>query len=266
MQQSLEDKVVVITGASSGIGRATAMRLAEHGARLALAARRANVLAQLVEELHLRGVEALGVPADVGRESDVRRLTNLTLESFGRIDIWVNNAGIGAIGPFEATLMAEHMEVVGTNLIGTLHGSYHAYKQFLAQGSGILINVAADLGTRLTPHLVSYSASKHAVVGLDNGLRQEIEDAGHKAIHVCTVLPTEHDTPFFEHAVRSGRRMTTPRELLHDPELVVDAIVALAQDPRNVAVGGEDGAVEVMVSGSRTRGARRASIAAPLTF
>src|SRR5207237_2667667 len=115
----------------------------------------------------------------------------------------------------------------------TLYGSYFAYRQFVAQGSGIVINIASELGEHTVPYYSSYSAAKHGVVGLSQTLRQEIDQNGITGVHVCLVMPTAHDTPFFDHAANyTGHEVQAPSPL-HDPQNVVDAIVGLARNPKD---------------------------------
>jgi len=244
---NLAGRSIVITGASSGFGRGAALAFAQQGARLTLAARRGEVLGELVAELRTHGCEALSVPTDVGHAREMAQLAAVALENFGRIDVWVNNAGVGAIGPFERIPLEDHVKVIETNLLGTLYGTYYAYRQFLEQGAGTLINIASELGAYTVPYYASYAAAKHGVVGLDEALQQEIEQAELENVHVCTLLPTAHDTPFFEHAGNYSGHATQPGRPLHDPQDVVDAIVRLALDPKNSEIVGADGAVKVLV-------------------
>lgn len=189
----LGGKVVVITGASSGFGKGASLRFAEAGAHLVIAARRTSLLEDLAQQCHAAGTNALAVTTDVSKEQEVADLAARAVHEFGRIDVWINNAGVGALGPFERTPLGEHVQVIGTNLMGTVYGSYFAYRQFLSQGNGILINVASELGRHTVPYYSSYTAAKHGVVGLSDALRQEIDQNGHTSIHVCVVMPTAHE-------------------------------------------------------------------------
>jgi NAD(P)-dependent dehydrogenase (short-subunit alcohol dehydrogenase family) len=245
--KSLEGKVVVVTGASSGFGKGAARRLAEEGASLVLAARRGALLDDLRLECEALGVRALAVTTDVSMAAEVRALAEEAVAALGRIDVWVNDAGVGAIGYFERIPLEDHEQVIRTNLLGTVYGSYYAYAQFLRQGSGTLINIASELGGHSVPYYASYVASKHGVVGLSDSLRQEIAAAKTGDIHVCTVLPTAHDTPFFDHAANyTGHELVAPPPL-HDPENVVEAIVSLARDPRDRKIVGADGVFKIVM-------------------
>jgi NAD(P)-dependent dehydrogenase (short-subunit alcohol dehydrogenase family) len=229
-----QTKVIVITGASSGFGRGVALQLAADGASLVLAARRAELLAELARECERAGAwRALSVPTDVSVREEVERLADAAVRQLGRIDVWINDAGVGALGPFERVPLELHAQVVKTDLLGTLYGSYCAYQQFVKQGSGTLINVSSGLGREPASGYSSYCAAKHGVVGLSETLRQEVEEKGLRGVFICTVMPGAHDTPFFDHAANyTGRKMQPPRPL-RDPRNVVDAIASLVQDPEN---------------------------------
>jgi short-subunit dehydrogenase len=241
------EQVIVLTGASSGFGKGVARRLAEQGAALALAARRRDLLDILASECERAGGRAIAVPTDVSRREDVERLAETAVRQFDRIDVWINNAGVGALGRFERIPLGDHEQVIHTNLLGTLYGSYLAYQQFLKQRSGVLINVASELGLYTVPYYSSYAASKHAVVGLGDSLRQEIAQNGLEGIHVCTVMPTAHDTPFFDHAANYTGHVVQPPKPLNDPYDVVDAIVRLVHDPRDEEIVGGDGLAKVLM-------------------
>lgn len=246
-QKGLTGKVVVITGASSGFGKGAALRFAQEGAHLALAARRGELLQDLTRILEQAGHLALSVPTDVSHENEVAELAKATVEKFGRIDVWINNAGVGAIGHFHRIPLADHVKVIETNLLGTLYGTYFAYKQFLEQGNGVLINIASELGKHTVPYYASYAAAKHGVVALDEVLQQELAQQDFGDIHICTVLPTAHDTPFFDHAANYTGHETQPPKPLHDPANVVETIVRLARDPKNSEVVGRDGVVKILL-------------------
>ena len=133
------------------------------------------------------------------------------LGEFGRIDVWVNNAGAGAIGRFEDVPLEDHVKVIQTDLLGTLYGSYFAMTQFRRQGQGTLIDVASVIGKVPSPYFASYAAAKHrGVVGLSASLRQELEQDKIDTIRVCTVMPTTFDTPFFEHAAQYSGKQASP--------------------------------------------------------
>ena len=236
--QRLNEKVVVITGASSGFGKGAALKFAAGGASVVVAARREQLLEELVVKCESLGGRALAVVADVSQEGDVRELAGAAQAKFGRIDVWVNNAGSGAMGRFEEVPLAEHVQVIETDLLGTLYGSYYALKQFKLQGEGTLINVSSVIGKVPAPYFSSYAAAKHGIVGLSATLRQELAEDSLDKIHVCTVMPTSMDTPFFEHAAQHTGHQVKPIPPVYDAEKVVDVIVRLATEPEaEVSVG-----------------------------
>ncbi|HEV7428553.1 MAG TPA: SDR family oxidoreductase [Thermoanaerobaculia bacterium] len=247
-ERELRNQVVVITGASSGFGKGAALQFAREGARVVLGARRADLIQQLAAECNAEGGEAIAVPTDVSKREDVERLAAAALSAFGRIDVWVNNAGVGAIGAFERIPLEVHEQLIHTNVLGVLYGSYLAYRQFLAQGSGVLINIASELGFGSVPYFSSYTAAKHAVTGLSDSLRQEVKQNNLNGIHICTIMPTAHDTPFFEHAANYSDHEIVPPKPLHDPQDVVDAIVRVARKPEDKEIVGADGVVKLIAA------------------
>lgn len=246
-RDSLYGKVVIITGASSGFGKGAALKFADRGASVVLAARRDGLLDELARQCENRGGTALVVPTDVSVPEDVEQLTREALAEFGRIDVWINNAGVGAIGQFHEVPIEDHAQVVATNLLGTIYGSHQALRVFFEQGAGTLINIASELGRHTVPYYSSYSAAKHGVVALGETLNQELSAAKVESIHVCTILPTAHDTPFFDHAANYTGRETQAPSPLHDPQDVVDAMVRLAQNPKDEKIVGGDGIVKILM-------------------
>lgn len=232
-------RVVVITGASSGVGHATAVTFAETRAAVVLAARSAEVLESVADACRLAGGAALAIPTDVSDADDVERLARMAVAEFGRIDVWINNAGVAALGRFEEIPLRDHAQVIQTDLLGTIYGSSVALQQFRAQGGGTLINVASALGAIPAPYYASYVAAKHGVVGLGAALRQELAENDESANHVCTVLPMAMETPFFEHAANYTGREAVPIPPVYDPQDAVKAILRLTEEPEaEVTVGG----------------------------
>jgi short-subunit dehydrogenase len=247
-QAALNGKVVVITGASSGFGRGAAVELASEGASVVLAARRGEALDTVARECEAAGGTAFAVAVDVSNEHDVEQLADTAISQCGRIDVWINNAGVGALGRFEDIPLDVHEQTIKTDLLGTLYGSYFAYRQFLRQGGGTLINIASELGKTTVPYYTSYAAAKHGVVGLSDSLRQEVKQNKLAGVHICTILPTAHDTPFFDHAANYTGHEVAPPKPLHDPSNVVAAIVDVARDPQDERVVGGDGILKVAMA------------------
>ncbi len=251
-RRTLKGSVVVITGASSGIGRATALELARRGALLALAARRPQPLIELAGDCGRLGARAIAVPTDITDPEQVDALARHALDTFGRIDSWINDAAVTSFGSFEETPPEAFRRVLETNFFGTVHGARTALARFREQGSGVLVNVDSVIGHGAFPFQAAYVASKFAVRGLSESLREEL--AGTE-IHVCTILPASIDTPLFEHAANYSGRAIQPPGLIAPADRVAAAIARVLERPqREVAVG------------SAARGMIRLHRAAPRLF
>jgi short-subunit dehydrogenase len=245
--EDLSGKVVVVTGASSGFGRGMAIEFARNGCSVVLAARRDDVLEEVMKQCEEVGPTAMVIATDVSNRYDVEKLASDTVAAFGRIDVWVNNAGVGALGRFEDVPLEVHAKVVETDLLGTLYGSHCAYKEMIRQKRGVLINVASELGQHTVPYFTSYAAAKHGVVGMTQALRQELSLRELPDVHVCLVFPTAHDTPFFDHAANyTGHEVQAPPPL-HDPQNVVDVVIGLARNPKDEKIVGGDGVAKVLM-------------------
>jgi short-subunit dehydrogenase len=231
VDRRLDGMTCVVTGASSGLGRGVALRLAAMGANVVVAARRTLLLEQLVEEIQASGGVALAVTCDVSHADDVQRLRDETVEHFGRVDIWVNNAGLGAIGAFWDIPLEDHRRVVEINLGGVLHGSHVALHQFRAQGRGTLVNVGSIESEVPLAYHASYAATKAAVLSLGGSLAQELRLAKLRHVHVATVMPWATDTPFDRHAANhSGHSVQLP--LPDAAAKAVDRIVQACLHPQ----------------------------------
>ena len=227
-----QGEVVVITGASSGIGRATAGLFADAGARLVLAGRDAGTLDAVAEECRARGASVITVPTDVASKDAVTALADGAVEYFGRIDIWVGNASLYSFGTFERTPSEVFDRIIDVNLKGQVYGARAALRVFRTQGSGTLVSVAS-VYSRITAPLVSpYVTSKFGLLGFLEILRMELRDA--PAIHVCAVLPATIDTPIHQHAANYTGRPVRPLPPVTDPVRVARTIVAMTRRPRRL--------------------------------
>jgi short-subunit dehydrogenase len=236
MARDIDGLSVVITGASSGIGRAAARTFARRGARLTLAARREDLLREVAAECQELGAHAIAVPTDVTDAEAMEDLADAARRAFGRIDVWINNAGTGVFGPYMNADIALHRRTVEVNLLGAMHGAYAVLPIFKRQGAGILINNISLGGWAPTPFAAAYTASKFGLRGFSAALRQELGDQRH--IHVCGVFPAMIDTPGLDHGANVSGRQIDPGPLIYAPEDVAEAFVSLVRWPRDeIAVG-----------------------------
>lgn len=229
--KDLSELVVVIAGASSGFGRGAALKLGGEGAKVVIAARRKTMLDEVVAEIEAGGGQALAIETDVSDPAQVAALCEAALQRFGRIDVWVNNVGIGAIGYFWDIPIGDHARVIDVNLKGLVFGAHAAINQFRRQGYGTLINTGSiDSETPLALQN-TYAATKAGVLSLSRILNEELKLAGEEHIRVGTIMPWGVDTPWWTHAANYTGH--APRmALLDDPQLVVDAIVHACLHPK----------------------------------
>lgn len=235
--QSLQGRTFVITGASSGLGRGVALKLGARGANLVLLARREDLLEDVATQARAGGGTVIVVPGDVTQVKDMEALAEAALAPSGRIDVWINNTGIGAIGHFWDIPAGHHARVIDVNLKGVVYGSLFAIQRFRAQGEGTLVNIGSIDSEVPLAYQAGYSASKAGVLSLGRALNAELKLDGQDRIKVATVMPWAVDTPWWEHAANfSGH---APRmAAMDDPDDVVDAIIGIALDPKEeLAVG-----------------------------
>jgi short-subunit dehydrogenase len=226
------NRTYVVVGASSGFGQGTALRLGELRANVVLAARRTKLLEDVAARVRAAGGQALVVTTDVSDPTQVEALATAATARFGRIDVWMNIAGVGATGRFWDIPVADSSRIVDVNLKGVIYGSHVAVRRFLAQGHGTLVNMGSVESQIPLAYHTTYAATKAGVLSLGRSLNEEIRHAGHaRSIRVATVMPWAVDTPFFQHTANySGH---APRmAMLDGPEKVVEALVWVSLHPR----------------------------------
>jgi short-subunit dehydrogenase len=235
-----ENQVVVITGASSGIGRATALEFAKKGARVVLGGRDPDALKETEAECASLGAQALTVVADVTNPDQVERLASRGEEAFGHIDVWINNAGITMFAKFDEAPIEDYRRIIETDFFGYVHGARSALKRFKAQGHGLLVNIDSPEGIVPKPFTSAYSAAKHAVMALASSIRMELALDGFKDIYVSTVIPSSVETPLVAHAANYTGRAIQSEHTELSPQQVAVAITSLVDHPRRqVIVGGQ---------------------------
>ncbi|HWC08848.1 MAG TPA: SDR family NAD(P)-dependent oxidoreductase [Solirubrobacterales bacterium] len=239
MPRPLEQAVVVITGASSGIGRAAALRIARRGGSLALCGRSPQPLEEVARECEATGAAVHFEALDVADEAAVEAFADATIERFGRIDVWVNNAGVIAYGEFLEIPAEVFRQVIETNLMGQVHGARVALRHFRRRGSGVLINMSSVWGRVSSPQVAPYVVSKSAVRALAECLRGEL--AGEPGLHVTTMAPQAVDTPIFEHGGNFSGRAVRPVPPLLSPEEIAAGIEACAENPKREVNYGRSG-------------------------
>ncbi|MEU4746743.1 SDR family oxidoreductase [Actinosynnema sp. NPDC023658] len=238
MVRPVSEQVVVVAGASTGIGRATALAFAEQGTRVVCAARGAQALKSLVREIEGAGGQAIAVPTDVADPAAVQALADAAEERFGRIDTWVNVAAIAVFGRVEDITSEEYDRVMRVNFLGQVHGVQAALPALRRAGGGSIIGIASVEGVRSLPLHAPYTASKFALRGFYDCVRMELAQQG-EPIAVTTILPASMDTPFFEHSRSKFGALPKPPAPVYAPELVADSIVFAASHPRReIPVGG----------------------------
>lgn len=234
-----KNRVVVITGASSGIGRATALRFARAGASLVLASRREHALTELAQECERLGAKGtLVVPTDMSDADAVQALAAAAKERFGKIDVWVNNAAVGAYSPFLEMPLDDFRRVIDVNLMGYVYGAKAALEAMRDQDKGVLINVSSLVGEIPQPYSSAYGMSKAAVRSLGVSLRSELLLQKNKGIKVSTIMPAAIDTPFFRHAANYTRRPVLAMPPVYTADKIARTIVNVAKVPRSEVVVG----------------------------
>lgn len=233
----LNAQVMVITGASSGIGLATAQAASQKAVKLVLAARSEEAMHNIVEDINRTGGEAIFVACDVADRAQVEQVAGAAIARFGRIDTWVNNAGIGLYGRLDEVSEEDNRRIFETNFWGVVNGSLAALPH-LKQSGGALINIGSEVSEAVVPLLGMYSASKHAVKGFTDALRVEVQEVDKAPVSITLIQPSAVDTPFPQHArnyMDQEPKLPTP---MIDPEKVAKAILDAAVKPtRSKKVG-----------------------------
>jgi short-subunit dehydrogenase len=233
----INEQVMVITGASSGIGLATAYTAAEQGAKLVLVARSEDTLITIEELINESGGDAIHVVADVSNREEVEKVAQIAIKTFGRIDTWVNNAGLSIYGRLDEVSEQDHRRLFDINFWGIVHGSLVALPH-LIESEGTLINLGSEVSEAVVPLQGMYSATKHAVKGFTDALRVEIQEIDQAPISITLIQPTAVNTPFPQHAknyMSKEPKLPTPQI---DPADVANAILeAATSNTHHIKVG-----------------------------
>ena len=237
----LGEQVVVLMGASSGIGRESALRFARKGARVVVSARGEEGLDSLVEEIRGEGGEVIAVPADTSEFDQVKALADRAVQEYGRLDSWVHLAAVGLFATFEQTTPQEFERVIEVNLMGQVYGAMAALPHIKREGRGALIHISSVEAKRSFPFHSAYGASKNPSTPCLEALRVELKHEGW-SISVTQVMPGTINTPFFDKGrTKLGVKPVAPSSI-YGPSIVTDAILHAAENPaRDLVVGGRKG-------------------------
>jgi NAD(P)-dependent dehydrogenase (short-subunit alcohol dehydrogenase family) len=240
------EQVVVITGASSGIGRETALAFGERGASVVLAARNREALERLAEEIGARGGEARVVVTDVGVWDEVDRLAEEAMNQFGRIDTWVNNAAVNEHATVEQMSIEEIERIIQVNLMGEIYGMKAALARMKPRRAGTIINVASILARRGAPLHAPYVAAKHGIAGFTETLRLELMYEK-LPINLTLVMPAYINTPLFLNARSKLGVKPRPAPPVYQPQVVAEAVLFAAEHPRrDIIVGGSGAFLDIL--------------------
>jgi NAD(P)-dependent dehydrogenase (short-subunit alcohol dehydrogenase family) len=244
----VEEQVVALMGASSGIGRETALRFAERGARVVVSARSEEGPNSLVEEVRDKGGQATAIPAEVTDFEQVKAVANAAVEKYGRLDTWVHLAAVGLFATFEQTTPEEFARVIDVNLMGQVYGAMAALPHLKREGRGALIHISSVEAKRSFPFHSAYGASKHGIDGFLEALRVELKHEGWP-ISVTQVMPATINTPFFD----KGRTKLGVKPVgippIYEPETVANVILYAAENPARDLVSG--GAAQALIINQR---------------
>ncbi|UEG52142.1 SDR family oxidoreductase [Mucilaginibacter daejeonensis] len=236
MNSEIAGKVVVITGASSGIGKATAELLAAQGAKVVLGARRIEQLESIVDAIRQNGGQAAYTQTDVTQRQDLEALVALAVKHFGRLDVMVNNAGIAQLYRMEETDVEGWEQMIDVNIKGTLYGIAAAMPEFLKNGSGHFVNIISTAGIAIVPTMGVYAGTKNAVRTISEALRQESEGRWRVTGISPGYVATEFVSNIKNEAIRSASQATADRISI-PPEAIAQAVAYAIGQPQNVDVG-----------------------------
>ena len=238
MPRPLSAQTVVITGASSGIGREAAVHLGRHGAAVVLAARNARALEEAAAEVEATGGRSEAVPTDVADWDQVEALAARAVERFGGLHTWVNAAAVTEYAPVEDTTPEEMERLIGVDLLGQMYGSKAALSHMKRQRDGTIVNVSSVVGRQPVPLQSAYCTAKAGIIAFSAVLRMELEHEG-SGVSVTTLLPPTVNTPLYDHARSKLGVKPRPPPPVYDPAAVAESIVFAAEHPRReIVVGG----------------------------
>jgi len=238
----ISQQIVAVVGASSGIGRLTALEFAAKGAKVVVSARSQEGLETLVKEIQSQGGEAVAVVADVKNFEQVKAIADKAIEQYGRLDTWVHAAATGILAPFEKITPEEFQQVIDVNLMGQVHGAMAALPHLKREGRGALIHISSMEGRRALPLQSPYCAAKHGVEGFLESLRVELQHEG-IPISVTSIKPAVINTPFYNKVQTKLGVKPTGIPPYYEPSLVADAILYVAEHPTRDFIVGDVGKV-----------------------
>ncbi len=242
----INEQVIVITGAASGIGRETAIQFGQKGASVVLADQNKTALQEAAREVERVGGKAETVVTDVAEWEQVNRLAQEAVDHFGRIDIWVNNAAVSEYATVEQMTVEEIDRIIQVILMGQIHGMKAVIPHMKREHQGTIINVASVLAVRGVPLQAAYCAAKHGIKGFTESLRLELEHEK-TGINVTLIMPSSINTPLFDHARSKLGVKPMPIPPIYEPRVVAEAILYAAEHPlRDIIVGGSGKMMEVV--------------------
>lgn len=240
----ISEQVVVITGASSGIGRETALRFAERGAKVVATARDESGLQSLVEEIIANGGQAVYEVCDVSSYIEVRAVANKAVSEYGRIDTWINNAAVGLYATFEETTLEEFRQIFDVNLMGQIHGAKVALPHLRKNGGALICVSSVEARVSLPLHS-AYAASKHGIEGFIDSLRRELMHEG-APVSVTNIMPASINTPFFTKSLTKMGVKPQGAPPIYQPSIVADTILYAAQHPVRDLIAGGSGKMMIL--------------------